>query len=152
MKIFLSTILTVSLIASGCQSSTQTGNNNGANSANTAAKPVALKVNDVVKAFQTARMPLNQLDFYNAATDPDKMLGKPNQYTEKVVWQTKETMKHAVETFANDADVQARKKVLEADKKFSGDFIYTHKNVLLRINKEMVPETAAKFEQILKAM
>lgn len=150
MKSLLILTLTLVLISSGCQTQTNTTNKSNVNQP--APKAEVLKVDDVVKTFQTANLPLNQLEFFNAGSDPDKLFGKPNQYTGKIFWQTKAGMTHGIESFANDADLQARKKVLETDKTFTGDFFYTHKNILLRIHKEMVPETATKFEQALKSL
>lgn len=155
MKYFLLLTLAALVFVSGCQPPQQNMNsqtNANANANKPAAKADVLKVNDVIKAFQAANMPLNQLEYFNAGSDPDKLLGKPNQYIEKVIWQTKAGMGHNVEVFANDADLQARKKLVETDKKTAGDFLITHKNVLLRIHKEMVPVTVARFEQTLKAL
>lgn len=116
------------------------------------AKPEVLKVDEVVKVFQKANLPLGQLEFFVEKSDPEKLLGKPNQYTGKVFWQTKKDMTHGLESFSSDEDLQARKRYFEADKKTAGDFFYVHKNILVRIHKDMLPETAAKFEQALKSM
>ena len=151
MKYFLFLIISALVFVAGCQTAQKPAvNQTNANQA--APKAEVLKLNDVIKAFQAANMPLGQLEFFNANSDPDKLLGKPNQYTEKAIWQTKAGMGHSVEVFAGDADLQARKKFYETDKKTAGDFLITHKNVLVRIHKEMVPETVARFEQTLKAL
>lgn len=139
-------VLLFILFISACQSSS-TGN--------TIAKPEKLKVNEVVKAFKAANLPLGQLEFFNAKSDPKQLLGKPNQYTEKAIWQTTEKMVHTVETFAAEADLQARKTSVEAAAKAGeqpAEYVYAHKNILLRLHHEMVPETAAKFEQALKSL
>ena len=139
-------ILLFILFISGCQSGS-TGN--------VAVKPEKLKANEVVKAFKAANLPLGQLEFFTAKSDPKQLLGKPNQYTEKATWQTTEKMVHAVETFNNEADLQARKTAVEAAAQSGSqpaEYVYAHKNILLRIHHEMIPETAAKFEYALKEL
>lgn len=141
-------ILLFILFASGCQTGSS-GNGNAV------FKPEKLKVNEVIKAFKAANLPLGQLEFFTAKSDPKQLLGKPNQYTEKARWQTTEKMVHTVEGFANEADLQARKTAVEAAAKSGAqpaEYVYAHKNILLRIHYEMVPETAAKFEQALKSL
>lgn len=140
-------ILLFILFVSGCQSGSS-GNGN-------AVKPEKLKVDQVVKAFKAANLPLGQLEYFVAASDPQKLLGKPNQYTEKASWQTTEKMVHTVEAFANENDLQARKTSVEAAAQSGAqpaEYVYAHKNILLRIHHEMLPETAAKFEQALKSL
>jgi hypothetical protein len=151
MKSFLLAMSFV-LLVSGCQTGTKDKSNLNTNTNQAAPKSEVLKVDEVVKAFQAARLPLGQLEFFNANSDPDKLLGKPNQYTGKVFWQTKKDMTHGIESFANEADLQTRKKFFETDQRFSGDFLYTHKNILVHIHKDLLPETAAKYEQTLKSL
>ncbi|HEX8637617.1 MAG TPA: hypothetical protein VF692_06120 [Pyrinomonadaceae bacterium] len=139
-------ILLFILLISGCQSGS-TGS--------VADKPEKLKLNEVIKAFKEANLPLGQLEFYTAKSDPLKLLGKPNQYTEKATWQTTEKMVHGVEAFADEADLQARKTSIEAAAQSGAqpaEYLYVHKNILLRIHHEMIPRTARKFEQMLKLL
>jgi hypothetical protein len=150
MKSILLLAAALILFTSGCQRETKTTNKT--NTDQSAPKSEVLNVDEVVKAFQAARLPLGQLEFFNASSDPDKLLGKPNQYTGKVFWQTKKDMTHGIESFANEADLQTRKRFFETDKRFSGDFLYTHKNILVHIHKDLLPETAVKYEQALKSL
>lgn len=139
-------VLFLIFVVSACQTGS-TGN--------VAVKPEKLKVDQVVKAFKAANLPLGQLAFFTAASDPQKLLGKPNQYVEKATWQTTEKMVHAVEGFAAEADLQARKAAVEAAARSGAqpaEYVYAHKNILLRIHHEMIPETAGKFEQALKSL
>lgn len=139
-------VLLFILLISGCQSGS-TGN--------AVVKPEKLKLNEVIKAFKAANLPLGQLEFFTAKSDPKQLLGKPNQYTEKAIWQTTEKMVHSVEGFADEADVQTRKTAVETAAQSGAqpaEYIYAHKNILLRIHHEMIPETAARFEQTLKEL
>ncbi len=158
-------ILTSAMIffAVGCGTSTpvnsskttQNAANNTANANQSADTDAKLKAAAVAKAFGEARMPLNQLEFYNAATDPEKLLGTPHQYVSKAKWQTKDTMIHTIYEYADEADAQTAKTALDKTIKpgaKNSDYVYIHKNIVLRINHEMVPETAAKFETILKSL
>ena len=138
-------VLLFILFVSGCQ----TGSNKSA------AKPEKLKIDQVVKAFKAASLPLGQLEFFTAVSDPQKLLGKPNQYTEKASWRTTEKIVHTVESFADENHLQARKTAIEAAAKSGSQpaaYVYAHKNILLRIHHEMIPETAAKFEPALKSL
>ncbi len=128
---------------------------NSVNSNQTADKDAKLKAAAVAKAFGDARMPLNQIEFFNAATDPEKLLGTPHQYVAKAKWQTKDSMVHTIYEYDNETDAQAAKTALEKTVKSgakNSDYLYAHKNILLRLNRELVSETAAKFETILKSL
>lgn len=160
LKNYLLLTAAVILFAAGCgNDGTATLQNseksNAAPNVSQSTKSDELKVAEVISAFRAAKMPLNQLEFFNAASDPDKKLGQPNQYSGKAVWQTTEKMHHFVEQFDDEADLQAARAELEKTNKTgtsNADFIYAHKNILVRIDHAMVPETAAKFEQILKTL
>lgn len=153
MKLYfiLSPVLLFALFASGCQSAAINDNQNAA----ATAKKQVLKLNDVIKAFKEANLPLGNLDFLSAKSDPQQLLGKPNQYTEKAVWQTNEKIVHTIEAFAVEADLQARKTAIEAAAQPGAqpaEHVYAHKNVLLRLHGAMLPETAARYEQALKSL
>jgi hypothetical protein len=119
------------------------------------AKPQTLKVNDLIKRFKAENLPLGQLEFFNAKSDPQQLLGKPNQYTEKAIWKTTEKMVHTVEAFANETDAQARKSAIEAAAQAGTEpagFVYAHKNILLRLHHEMLPGTAERYAWELKSL
>lgn len=139
-------ILLFALAFSGCQSSANQQQ---------AAKPQTLKLNDVIKAFKAENLPLGQLEFFSAKSDPQQLLGKPNQYTEKAIWKTTEKIVHTVEAFASEADLQARKTAVEAAAQSGAqpkEYVYAHKNILLRLHQEMLPGTAERFAWELKSL
>ena len=139
-------VLLFALLFSGCQSSTNEQQ---------AAKPQTLKLNDVIKAFKAENLPLGQLEFFNAKSDPQQLLGKPNQYTEKAIWKTTEKMVHTVEAFANETDAQTRKSAIEAAAQSGAqpkEYVYAHKNILLRLHHEMLAGTAERFVWELKSL
>jgi hypothetical protein len=138
-------ILLFALLLSGCQPAAN----------EQTVKPQILKLNDVIKAFKKENLPLGQLEFFNAKSDPQQLLGKPNQYTEKAIWKTTEKMVHTVEAFANEADLQARKTAVEAAAQSGtqpAEYVYAHKNILLRLHHEMLPGTAERFTWELKSL
>jgi hypothetical protein len=136
------------LFAFGCQSCASADKN-------AAVKMEKLKIDQVVKTFKAVNLPLGQLEFFTAKSDPEQLLGKPQQYAEKAIWRTTEKMVHTIEAFADEADLQARKTAVEAAAQAGttpAEYVYVHKNILLRIHHEMLPVTAARFEYALKKM
>ena len=119
-----------------------------------AAKAQILKINDLIKRFKAENLPLGQLEFFNAKSDPQQLLGKPNQYTEKAIWKTTEKMVHTVEAYASEADAQARKSAIEAAQTEAepARFVYTNKNLLLHLHHEMLPGTAERYAWELKSL
>ena len=112
-----------------------------------------LTITEVAKAFKDANLPVRQLEFFNANSDPAQLLGKPDQYTEKAVWQTTEEITHTILAFDNDADLQTAKTQLEAAQPpLDPDYIYVHKNILLHINHQIYLRTAAKYRKTLESL
>jgi hypothetical protein len=98
---------------------------------------------------------------YTESSDPNKLLGRPNQYVTKAnfsdsrLTNTIEKDGCSIESFAKQGDLEARRKYTEAISKAGGPFaqyIYSHKNILLRLSHDITPEQAAQYEQILKTL
>ncbi|MFN8511345.1 MAG: hypothetical protein U0232_14560 [Thermomicrobiales bacterium] len=94
---------------------------------------------------------------WTAETDPNKLLGRPFQYTSKVTFRdtrlplrpNPRSMPADVEVFATAADLQSRKTYIESVIKTSPQFVqyvYSANLALLRLGKGLTPDQAAAYE------
>lgn len=83
---------------------------------------------------------------YTAASDPNHLLGRHNEYTSKVNWGSNQD--NSIEVFASAADAQARKAyVFSFQCPFGDGYDYLAGTVLLRLSCDDTPSQA----QALKA-
>jgi hypothetical protein len=118
--------------------------------------PISLKLADVQAALRS--LPITNTVIYTAETDPNKLLGRPNQYIEKMsftdsrIEPVENSVKCSVEVFASEGDAEARKKYIDAIGKAASPFTeysFVHKNVLLRLDKSLTPEQADEYRRAL---
>ncbi len=156
------------LLVTSCN--TQPANNLSqieANAANVAQpspspSPELLTSETVLKGFTTAKLPIKNIEIYTEETDVNKLLGRPHQYVGKINFGDtriknvgSDKTPNSIEVFSTDEDLQARKTYTEGFSKSGGPFlqyIYSHKNVLLRLSHELLPKDAAEYEKILKTL
>ena len=122
----------------------------------------------VVNQFKTDSFSIGAVEVFSDSTDPNKLLGRPNQYTSKATFQDTrlaiekynpliETDGHqttdyggTVEVFTTEADCTARhnyiQALIEGGISFNKMYIYQNKNVLLRVTYNFVPSQAAEYE------
>lgn len=155
-------------LAFGC--STQTASNLAQIEANAAksvqpsptSTPELLTSEAVLNAFKAANLPVDNVVVYSEETDTNKLLGRPNQYVGKINFgdtrvkpKGGEKSPNSIEVFAKDEDLQSRKQYTENISKSASIFaqyIYSHKNVLLRLTHDLLPKDAAQYENVLKAL
>jgi hypothetical protein len=116
----------------------------------------------VLNAFSSANLPLHNIVIYTDETDPNRLLGRPNQYVRKINFAdtraknvAAEKNPNSIEIFSNLDDLEDRRRYTEAISKSGGPFaqyIYSHKNVLLRLSHDLLPKDAAEYESILKSL
>lgn len=116
----------------------------------------------VLSAFKEAKLPITNVEVFTEETDTNKLLGRPNQYVGKINWgdTRAENIKfdknpNSIEVFASIEDLQSRKNYTESVSKSGGIFnqyIYSHKNVLVRLTHHLFPKDAAQYETILKSL
>ena len=121
-----------------------------------------LTANDVLKAFKDANLPIKDDVVFSDETDPNKLLGRPHQYTGKASWndprtdkQSAEDKKMTVEVFASLEDLENRRRYVERVTSVMSPLVeyhYVHKNALLRLNHRLLPRDAAEYERILKSL
>lgn len=115
-------------------------------------------VNDYFNAFKKAGLPIGKSTIFTAESDPNKLLGRPNQYVGKVNWEDTRIKQEgddfeggSIETFSNEQDLNSRKQYVEAISKSGGMFAqynYAHKNALLRLSKELTPTQVEEYKKV----
>ena len=119
------------------------------------AQPV-LTAEGVSNSLKENGLPMANIVVLTEATDTNKLLGRPNQYTSKTSFEdtrvTDSKVGGTVEVFANSQDTNTRKDYIESVTKGSPmllQYIYSKGNVLVRIEKELTPSQAAEYEAAL---
>lgn len=123
----------------------------------------SLTAEDVVKFFTDAKLPVGTAIVYTEETDPNKFLGRPNQYIFKAnfadtrIEQLDETNPKggSIEIFTNKKDMEARKKYLE--KTFESmpaltEYLLVNKTYLLRLNKELTTEQVEQYRETFMSL
>lgn len=142
-------ILMLSLFA-GCGSEKQT-----------AAKPkvklTAQLIVDKLKAKESNYM--TDITVVTADNDPNKLLGRPNEYTEKITWKDNRAKDSqvdcSVELFANSTDATARNKYLTAINKslpMLNQYMDQKDKILLRIDGTLTPDQSKEYTSIFDAI
>lgn len=117
----------------------------------------------IVQRLKAAGLPVGDVIVWNATTDPNHLLGRPNQYISKATF--RDTRLPAttspsvdaggdVEVFANDADLQVRKNYIEAITKSSSllvEYVFTFNVAMLRLGHVLTPDQAAEYQKALTA-
>jgi len=108
-------------------------------------KKATMDAESYSKTLSEAGLSIDELEVYTSETDPNKLLGRPNQYTSKVNFKN-----GSVEVFENEKDVKARKEYIDSLGKATpmfAEYSYINGNVLLRIKSDITPEEAKKYEE-----
>lgn len=116
----------------------------------------ALTADQVLQKLKSAGMPVSNIVVFTEATDPNKQLGRPNQYTSKANFSDpahKDTDKaspdNTVEVFAVASEAKARAEYVKsatASMPALAQYIYQEGVYVLRINHEILPSDAKKYE------
>lgn len=107
-------------------------------------KKTVMNAEGYAKELGKADLSIEKLEVYTSETDPNKLLGRPNQYTSKVNFE-----KGSIEVFNNETDVKNRKKYIDEIGKvtpLAAEYSYINGNALLRVKKDLTPEQAKKYE------
>jgi hypothetical protein len=131
-----------------------------------ATAPIASQIHsagEIMSAFQSAGLPIADVVAYTVETDPNSLLGRPNQYIEKISWRDTRiagsgepgTMTGGtIEIFVTAEDLRARKDYVDAVTKTASVFVeysYDFGVVLLRLAHDLTPDQAQGYENVLKA-
>lgn len=111
---------------------------------------------DIINALTGADIPIGEVTYYTEETCPDNLLGMPEQYVGKAVWedtrldQTNDSgTDGSVEIFFNESDLIKRKEKMESS---TDDYIYVHKNAIIYLTSELSAEQAAEYKEILQSL
>lgn len=119
--------------------------------------PISLK--QVVFAFKAVNLPMTAETIFDERTDPNGLLGRPGRYVEKMNFtdkRIKEKRNHcSIEIFQNYEDALNRYQYVEVIGRTDGmldSYKFLHKNVLVRINLDLIPSEADEYKRILETL
>jgi hypothetical protein len=113
---------------------------------------------EIISKFKESGIPIGKIIEYTDETDPNKLLGRPNQYIGKINWadtRIKQPISDVaggtIETFQNNSDCEKRKKYVEQVS--SGNplilqYMFQNNNMLLRLEKDLTPKQVAEYTAI----
>ncbi len=148
LTLLILVLLTVSLVGCGA-AQTQTPKQEEA-------KPQTAE--EVVNALKAKGLSIDNIIVYTAETDPNSLLGRPNQYTSKVKFadtnleqtDTAEPTGGTIEFFTSNEGAKARKEYIDNFGKSMPmlvEYSYINNGVLLRLDKELTPDQASNYEK-----
>lgn len=162
-KLFCSVAIFLSLLIISCQNSSTPSSTSETKPVANLSEKTSLKVSEVIEAMKKAGLPVEKEIIYSAENDPNKLLGRPNQYIEKANWADNRIKQNSlgnlqggtVEAFDSKETLENRRKYVEEIGKASplfAQYQYSHKNILIRLEKDLTPEQAAEYEKVIKGL
>lgn len=129
----------------------------------TTPSPSKLTAMEITNALIKAGLPATKVVAQTESTDPNKFLGRPGKYTERVSFdvpggdpsgEVGDTSRGGViELWPSQADAQTRADYVQAVLKSMGsEYDYVHGPALVRITGEVLPSVAKKFQVALATM
>jgi hypothetical protein len=123
--------------------------------------PLALDAKAVVDALKAQGLPVTNVIVFSAANDPNKLLGRPRQYSSKANFQDAryidqkidDQYQHTVEVFPSAALATERKAYVDRVTRgvaFLQQYQFQNGKILLRLDHVLMPEEAAKYNDALK--
>lgn len=162
--LFLTAMLT--FIFAACSPNTRSTNTkaNTQKSTKTVTKTQKLDANEIAQKLKEVGMPIGKIEVYNESNDPNKLLGRPGQYTSKanfvdtrinepVSGSIEVTNGGSIEVFDNKKDADSRYEYISNIAKQGGIFAeydFQDKNVILRISNDLTPEQEKEYEITLQ--
>ncbi len=118
-----------------------------------------LTADRVKAALEAGGFGATDIVVFTAESDPNKLLGRPSQYTGKLSWKDPRGPNDTatLEIFGNLADLQARFTYIDAIFKSSPLVLqwmwkYDERLALLRVPKDLTPDQAKFYEDWLKTL
>jgi hypothetical protein len=120
---------------------------------------------EVLQGLKDKGLPIGESVEYTAENDPNDLLGRPNQYTSKVMFNDTRLKPDpmakgfdvqnggSIEVFEDEDEAIARAEYLEnVTKSFApfAEYSYREGTVLLRLSHRLTPDQAAEYEDALK--
>ena len=123
-----------------------------------------LTATGLIQAFIDAGLPLIHVIEFTSATDPNSLLGRPGEYTEKInwfderyfeSWMDVESPDLTVEVFRSRADMERRRdyiqSIIDAMPILGRQYFFYSDTLLLRLPFDLTPESAAQYEEVFHA-
>lgn len=163
----ITTLAAALLALTACSSNDSPASDNHPSTAasSSAPAPKELDAQQVVKALTAAISDTKAATVYTAATDPNKLLGRPGGYTSKADFTDARAKPElddevqnggSVEVYSDPADAEERGKfiadTLKKMKIFGTEYHYTKGGILLRVSGALTPDQAAEYEKALKEL
>lgn len=122
-----------------------------------------LTIEEIIGIFVEAGLPITEIIYYTEETDPNELLGRPNQYVEKANWTDNRISSlqdgvqagGSIELFLNPTNMLARKDYLESVTQIMSmtvEYAYSNGNILLRLSHSLTPTQAQEYESILMSI
>lgn len=128
------------------------------------ANTISISAADVIHAFRSAGLPIGDVVEFTAETDSNSLLGRPNQYIQKVNWKDTRIEEQGdpgvstggtVEVFLTVGDLEARKAYVEtisASASFLAEYSFANGLVLIRLSHDLTPDEAKGYENVLMGL
>lgn len=162
LSLILMSVLVVILVA-GCSSGS-----GGPAAAETKTKVDITKMSgeEIIQLFVDAGFPIENIQVLTAETDKGALLGRPNQYSSKVIFEdsrsdkpaagsaTEGTAGGSIEVFNNAEDAKARYDYIQpiTENAMFSQYLYLYENIFLRVDGALTPAQAAQYEAAFKSL
>lgn len=123
--------------------------------------PTPITAQAVLDAFKAAGLPLQDAHLYTAEDDPNSLLGRPGQYIGKANWNdgrhptSDPDGANTVEVFPDEASMIKRRDYIArvtGDSPMLLQYMQAHRNVLVRLDKQITPDQAAEYKRALETL
>ena len=120
-----------------------------------------LTAEDVINRFKILNIPIGKVIAYNEESCPNDLLGRPGQYIGKADWEDTRVEQFGdsltggtIEVFDNQDALIKRKEYLEPflEEAMFLQYLFVHKNVIVRIDKELTPSQADEYKDALESL
>jgi hypothetical protein len=116
---------------------------------------------EVISALRHAGIPIGRVRYYTPSSDPNKLLGRPGQYTGKANFRDRRIRSAgfdvddggSVETFASKDEAKRRFDYVSAIAKSASlfaEYDYVEGTVFLRVSHELTPAQAKAYERAFR--
>lgn len=128
-----------------------------------------LNAEEIINKMKNENPNIGKIVVYTEDTDTNQLLGRPGQYTSKILFEDKRLKQEnanneylteeerneptggTIEVFANEKDMESRKKYVEnfTSTAMFSQYVYAKGNVLLRVEGKLTPSQAKEYEGLL---
>ncbi len=120
-----------------------------------------LTAEEVIDRFVLFEIPVGETIIYDEETCPNDLLGRPGQYIGKADWEDTRVDQYGdsltggtIEVFEDEATLIKRKEYLEPflEEAMFLQYMFIHKNVIIRVDKELTPSQADEYKDALESL